>query len=90
MVYVGIVLLSIFHEIGCVVARLPAARAATLPMLPKHLRSLPSFSFLSEVDASLLIRESCLGPEFTYGEVIITQVCSVFPESSGRCTTLRL
>jgi hypothetical protein len=49
-------------------------RAATIPMVPKNLRSLPTFSFLSEVDSSLLIRECCIGPEFTYGEIIIAQV----------------
>lgn len=61
-------------------------RAATIPMLPKHLRSLPTFSFMSEVDAALLIRECCFAPEFTIGEVILSQVRFVLSHNSqGRC-----
>jgi CRP-like cAMP-binding protein len=49
-------------------------RGATLAVTTKQLRSIPTFSFLSEADAALLISECFQELEFSRGEVLFSQV----------------
>ena len=57
--------------------------ALTLPLSAKELHALASFSFMSEIDLMMMIRECFAEPEYACGEIILSQVRSAERDRLG-------